>query len=729
MLLFRLPHSMLLLCLSGQCLGWLLLALRPLAVQPQTGALPIIKAMYTAEAPALDGALLEPCWQQATTISEFTQRELVEGDPASERTRVAAVFDDNALYFGIWCYDSEPQAIVAKEMKRDFSYRADDNFKIILDTYHDRRNGYRFVINPNGARNDALISNEGGQVNDDWNGVWDAAARVTEEGWFAEIEIPFSTLKYRDSDGTWGVNFEREIIRKKEQVRWAGWSRNFRFEQLSQAGELSGLRDIKSKRLLELRPYLTGGFENAPAVPAAGVHHTGMDVNYLMTSNLKLNLTAFTDFAQVESDRAQINLSRFSLFFPEKRDFFLEGRDAFSFDLGRRVIPFYSRQIGIQDGREIPILGGGRLIGKAGSLGIGALSMQTAAEDSVPSTNYSVIRLRQELLAQSNAGVIVVAKNSAGRSNYVYGADASWVSSRFLGDRTLAAGGAIVRSRTRGRPAGQDYAYRLYASFSSDHLEFDSAFDGVRTNFNPETGFLRRSNFRHFYAEMQLNPRPHFLPFIRQMELKPVDVDYYWNDQTGSLESFNAEWRPLGFRTKSGEQFEYNIQREFDAPAEAFEIADNALIPAGRYWFTQHEIQAETYRGRRISLSSEIGFGDFYTGKRVRADAGLRINVNRHLNVDADYSWNRLRLGQNQFSTHEVGGRAEYAFSTKLNTSVMGQWNNEDDEILLNLRLHWIPVIGSDFYVAVNQLITTREAKFTWDRTALLSKIVWRFAP
>jgi hypothetical protein len=705
----------------------LMLMFIPVYLLAQTSEPSSLVALSIANAPKLDGLLEEDSWQAAHVITNFTQRELHENQPVTEQTRVAAVYTSSSLFFGVWCFDREPDKLVAKEMKRDFTHSSEDNFEIIIDTYHDKRNGYLFIINPNGARKDALVTDEGREVNVDWNGVWEVAARVTNEGWFAEIEIPFSTLKFGEGGSGWGINFERNIRRKKEQVLWQGWSRDYDLEQVSHAGALTGLRGMSSGHLLEIRPYATSGFEKSSGASADGVNKIGGDLNYLITSNLKLNVTAHTDFAQVESDRAQINLSRFSLFFPEKREFFLEGRDVFNFNLGPRVIPFYSRRIGIKDGNEIPIIGGGRLLGKAGSLTVGALSLQTAKEGNEPSTNYSVVRLKQEVLAQSNIGMLVTAKHGGGHASYVYGIDANWVTSKIFGDKNLAIGAAMARSHTDGNAVGNDLAYRAYLSFPNDHVEFDMAYDGVQRRFNPEIGFLRRERYKHFFAELQINLRPAFLPFIRKMEFKPLDVDYFWNDATNKLESIDAEWRPLGFATKSGEFMEYNIQRFFDAPVEDFEIG-SAVIPAGRYWFTRHEIQANTFSGRKIYFEGEASTGDFYTGTRTLVEALVKLNVNKHLNFSADYAWNKLNLDGAQFTTQEVGGRVEYAFTTKLNATLLGQWNNEDDEILLNFRVHWIPIIGSDFYLAVNQFISTTDSDFKFEKTAVLSKLVWRFA-
>ena len=686
-------------------------------------------ALKVQNAPRVDSDLSDECWSKVKKISNFTQRELNEGEPVTERTDVGAVYTSSVLYFGVWCYDKEPNKIIAKEMKRDFQHWAEANFEIIIDTSLDRRNGYLFVINPNGAREDVLITDEGSGENLAWNGVWDAAVKIADDGWFAEIMIPFSTLKFsKQEKQVWGINFERNIKRKKEQVMWQGWSRDYDLEMVSHAGTLVGLEGISGGHLLEIKPYATAGFQNTSNEKADQVTRFGGDVNYLLTSNLKLNLTAHTDFAQVESDRSQINLSRFSLYYPEKREFFLEGKGAFDFSLGHGTDAFYSRSIGIKEGEEIPIIGGVRLIGKEGGTNIGALSIQTAKKGDELSTNYSALRLKQDVLGQSYVGMIATAKNSADTSNYVYGMDFGYASSKLFGDKNIRFGGAVAQSQTLDKENKDNVAYRIYLSLPNDFIEYDMAYYVVQNDFNPEAGFMRRKNFKHFYSELQFNPRPAFLPWIRVMELKPLDIDYYWSDDTDQLESIGTEFRPLGFCTRSGEWFEYNIQRFYDRLNEPFDIHDDVELPIGKYWYTRHEIQLYTFRGRKVVVGGEISWGDYYNGTRTQNQVILQLNLNKHLNLTADYELNELKFPEGSFITHETGGKIEYAFNPKLNTSLYGQWNNEDEEILLNFRLSWIPKIGSDFYLAVNQKISTEGSQLKVEDTVVLSKLVWRFA-
>lgn len=677
----------------------------------------------------IDGLLDEAEWQATQHIRNFTQRELNEGEPATERTEVAILYDDRNLYVGIWCYDREPDKLVAQKMKRDFNFDSEDNFEIIIDTYHDRRNGYLFVTNPNGARADALVIDNGRQVNEDWDGVWDVAARVTEEGWFAEMVIPFSTLKFSAaSEQIWGINFERNIRRKREQVLWQGWSRDSELEQVSRAGTLVGLHQISSVTLMELKPYASGGMEKPRALNSTTLSKFGGDLNYLITPTLKLNVTVNTDFAQVESDREQVNLTRFSLFFPEKREFFLEGQNFFAFNMGHNIRPFYSRRIGISPERtEIPILGGARLLGKLGRSTLGVMSLQTEEKNSFPSTNYSVLRWKQDVLEQSSLGLIGISKIEPHRWNATYGADFLYSTSSLFGDKNFSVGGALVQSYTSDARNKTGLAHRIRLSYPNDFIEFAAIWERASATFNPEVGFLRRTSFQQFFAELKFKPRPKFLPWIRQMEFKPMDFNYFIDDETKELTTFFSEFRPLGFATKSGEFFEFNIQRRAEKLTEDFEIQDGVIISPGEYWFTRYEIQLATFTGRPLFGFFEVNWGDFYNGKRAEWSGRIVWQMNKHFSLSGDYTRNVVNLPAGNFTVDEVGGRMEFAVTPKLFGSLFAQWNNEDQEILLNFRINWIPKPGTDFFFVINQAVDTSSQTFIVSNTTVLTKFVWRF--
>jgi hypothetical protein len=379
------------------CTILLPMILSPLSSFTQRSTPDRLKAARVDSPIELDGALDEEAWVKAPRISNFTQKELEENEPATEKTEVAALFTETDLYLGIWCHDSEPDRIIAQKMSWDFDYGTEDNFEIVLDTYADRRNAYLLVINPNGAQYDSLITDNGRKSNSDWNGVWYVATKRTDQGWFAEIRIPFSTLKFSPEDEqTWGINFERNIRHKREQVLWQGWSRDANLRQVNRAGRLEGLEGLTRMKVFEFRPYVIGGVEKERKEKAGRTADLGLDFNYIVNPTVKLDFTINPDFGQVESDRLIVNLTRFSISYPEKRSFFLEAQNFFDFSLGRAQ-PYYSRRIGITNGQETPIIGGSRFLGKMGRSTLGVMVLQTAKTDASVTTNFSMIRWKQDI--------------------------------------------------------------------------------------------------------------------------------------------------------------------------------------------------------------------------------------------------------------------------------------------------------------------------------------------
>jgi len=700
-----------------------------------------IQALRIDEDIDIDGRLDEPAWSRAEPISNFTQRELNYGEPVSERTAIALVYDADALYIGFWGYDREPQRILATQMARDFSSSSDDNFEIVLDTFDDDRTGYLFITNPNGALADALIADNGAQINRDWDGVWEVRARITDEGWFAELRIPFSTLSSgpRPQDG-WGVNFERNIRRKREQVMWQGWSRDYNLERISQGGTILGLHDLSGTRLIDVRPQGLAGFEWLDEAERDTVGHLGIDVRYNPTAAWRLNATVNPDFAQVEADRETVNLTRFPLFFPEKREFFLEGQEFFDFELASDTQPFYSRRIGLAaDRTEIPILLGGRVLGKQGGTTIGGMVLQTAAKqddlgiEREPTANFGVFRIKQDVLEESSVGALLVSRIEPGRYNFTYGVDLAYTTSEMLGDKEFTAGLVLAQSYTSDADAKTGLAHRLYAAYPNDLLEMSASWVKAADSFDPEVGFVRRRGYQRWGSEVVIAPRPAFLPLIQQMEFKPWEVSYYQNDATGELESFAWEVVPLAFTTRSGEQFEIALHRRGERLYEPFELFEGVEIPPGEYWYWRWGVEFDTFTARRLSGSVEVGGGDFYSGEQRSVALSGRWRMSKHLTLQGDWEHNLISLDTDEFSVQEAALRADYAFTPSLFGSVATQWNNEDDEAIVNFRLDWIPEPGSVLYFVINQNAATRfpeapELRWHPTRTTVLTKMVWRFA-
>ncbi|MCX7736623.1 MAG: carbohydrate binding family 9 domain-containing protein [Candidatus Kapabacteria bacterium] len=689
-----------------------------------------IKPLKLEKAPNFDGILDDDCWSKSQRISNFTQRELNEGEKATERTEVSLVYTNAEIFIGVWCYQSPPLKFTAKYMKRDFNYWEDDNFEVLFDTFFDKRNGYIFVINPNGARADVQITDEGRGFNIDWNGIWDAEVIRSDTGWFAEIRIPFSTLKFSNEKiQKWGVNFERNIRYKNEAAFWQGWSRNYDFEHVSHAGILDSFENIVGREIAELKPYALGGIELSNSSNGANtkkIGKFGLDINSLILPTLKLNLSLNTDFAQVESDRLKINLTRFSIFYPEKRDFFLEGKNDIEFDLYDDAKLFYSRRIGLENGDAIPILAAGKIMGKIGNSNIGLISVQTDSKNEIPTTNYTVLRFKQDIFNQSNIGAILTSKIRSGYYNYVYGFNFNYRTSDFLGNNNLLVESAISQSQTKGNTGKRNLSYKLAVAYPNDLLHFQAAFFGIQKDFNPEMGYLERDNYKFYFTELMFRPRPAFLPFLKRLYFKPFEIALFRDDLTNQMQSTYLEFVPLGIVTKSEDVFEIVISRNAEAITNEFEIYPNVIIPVGEYWFTRYKASIETFKGRNFSLYSEYNWGDFFSGTRQNIYASIYWNINRHLNVSTDYSKNIINLKEGSFNTDEIGGRIEYSFNPKLITYFVSQWNTSTKEIIMNFRLHWIPIIGSDLYFVINQVFNTSSKTIDLRKTLFLTKFVWR---
>jgi hypothetical protein len=488
----------------------------PKTKERQTGAqeaLRTAKASRVDRAPKLDGTLDDPIWQQATPIDHFLQREPFEGQPATEKTEVRILYSKHEVYFGISCFDLDPKRIVATELRRDVSQELDDYFEIIIDSAHHRRNAYVFQINPLGTQRDALITEEQrtdsstGDGDPGWDGVWTSEARITKQGWTATVAIPFSTLNFMQSrDVIWGINFKRFIRSKNEEDLWSGWRRTYGAARISQAGQLNGISEIGSGRLFIVKPYGLVGFSHFPSNTAAtgftpgtsALHTGGADVKLGLRSNLVANLTANTDFADADVDTQQFNLTPYKLFFPEKRQFFLENAGVFNFPLGGDSgdLLFFSRQIGIDPitGEEVPINGGAKVTGSIGNFELGVMDVDTRSSGPNPYANYAVARLKRSLWGGSYIGVMGIDKRSGNpfdSFNQTSGAD-----TRLVFYKNLVVNGYATQTRTPGFSSGQTNVGAGF-NYQANWLEVFTQHRKVGPNFNPEVGFLELRRF-HF---------------------------------------------------------------------------------------------------------------------------------------------------------------------------------------------------------------------------------------
>ena len=691
---------------------------------------PILRAHRISSAINFDGYLDEPAWQRAEPATHFKQREPENGEAATERTEIRILYDQNNLYIGVLCFDSQPDKIIANSLVRDSDLEGDDKITIAIDTYLDHRTGFVFATNPNGARFDAFQAAPEHEPNENWNGVWDVRTRITPKGWQAEILIPFKTLRFRNrKEQVWGINFQRIIQRKNEEDLWSGYAYNEGITYLSAAGELHGLVDLKRGHQIEFFPYAKFGIQRQDSDdPSQDVlRRTGFNIKYGLTPTLTAAFTVNTDFAQVEADQERINLTRFSLYYPEKREFFLEGADIFRFGRFYSGQVFYSRRIGLsEEGEQIPILSGARLTGRAGKYSIGVLDVQTGRKGDTPGANFLVTRFQRDLLHQSKMGIIATQKfiPETGYVNRAFGADLNLYFTNFLGDKNLAIDGYIAGTQTPGL-RGQNLAWRIFIDYPNDL--FDNYFYSfeVQENFNPQVGFVRRKNIRQTGGAIRFMPRPGVLG-IRKLIFKPIDMDYT-TDISGRVESIDYEGRPLGFMMQSGEFFEFNLQRTFERLNEDFHIFQDYVIPKGDYWFNHTEIQFETNQRRMLSGAFFINWGEFYNGRRTVFAMESLAKLSSHFSVSLDFRYNDIRLPDGSFKTREWGSRLGYAFSTRLDARAFIQWNNEDQELNLNFRLHWIPSLGSHFYLVYNHLWDTGHRAFQSQHQVFVLKADYLF--
>jgi hypothetical protein len=691
-----------------------------------------INASYISELIKIDGNLNKEIWQNRPKINNFIQRELKQGEPSSEKTEVSVLYNKDYLYIGVWCYDSEPNQLIAKEFRRDFKYDLDDNVIIILDTYNDKRNGFMFVTNPNAARCDLQIFNNGGTSNIFWNGVWNVKTTRNELGWFAEFEIPFYTLKYRTNiqEQIWGINIERNIRRKREQVRWKGWNRNNRIEQVNQAGQLVGLNQLGNKQFTEVKPYAIGGTERSTTGNRL-IGNVGGDINYLITPTYRINLTVNTDFAQVEADQQQVNLTRFPLFFPELREFFLEGDDYFNFSFGgNRIVPLYTRKIGLNEAREtVPIIAGLRVLGKENNRTLGLMSLQTAATATQGSTNYTTGSWRQDIGKQSVVGVISSNKFVDGNFHSTTGINGRYSTSKFLKDKNLDIGAAYIHTYNNDTGWKQNgYAYRAFVQYQNDILSLFASTQQSPTDFKPEIGLMRRTNFQESFANINIRPRPKKrFKWIRQFDFVPAGFTYTQYNDSRDIQSFEYQLRYFGFDTKKGEKIGLDYRILTEGLINDFEIYKGIFIPDSTYTWQQLEAEISTFNGRTLSIYSKIIGGGFYNGTSLQLNNEVLWRTNKYFNILFRYARNEVQLPYGNFQTDLIGTRIEYAFNPNLFGTVLSQWSSLQEEFSFNFRLQFIPKIGTDFYLIVNQIYDTSNKRFDQSRSTILGKLIWRF--
>ena len=696
-------------------------------VDPDSMPRPSLEARRTDLPIVLDGMLDDAAWALAdSTDGVFYASIPVQGLPSAERTVVRVLYDDQRLYVGAVMYDRRPESLVSAGLEQDFATQDSDIFGFALDTYLDRQNAFLFAVNPAGALFDAQAFNDQQSVNRAWEGVVEATTSVNAGGWVAEVAVPFTTLRFREGDGeqSWGLNFSRRIRRISEDSNWAPLSRQFRIYKMSRAGTLTGLRGLRQGRNLWVKPFVNGVRTDGRQAAAAGsTLEGGLDLKWGMTPQMTLDVTALTDFSQAEADEEQINLTRFSLFFPEKRDFFLENEGIFAFQDARvrnfrtgsgpqNFRLFHSRRIGLSADRSpVPIFGGARLTGRIGGYAVGLLNMQTRSDServggdsAFGGENFSVARLRKDVLGSSDVGVIFVNRQGtgpgvAGTYNRAFGADANL---RLAGGRmlvnsylaaTAASEGLAAAGTDKDRTAGAlEVAWR-------DPLWAASALvKSVGDGFDPGVGFVRRRGVRQGFVTVGAHPQP-AIPTVR--ELNPyVDVDLY-ADLGWRLES--REVRPglgIGFLDSGMLTVEYSAR--FERLAEPTRVV-GARVPAGEYDFDAVTARYQSNLGRKLGGSISVAAGDFFDGNRRSFTASATLRPSARLLVEGAAEHNRFHLGGRDFDAHLFSGRLRYGHSTRAFLSAFVQYNQSSDELFTNVRFNLIHAPLSDLFLVYSE--------------------------
>jgi Domain of unknown function (DUF5916)/Carbohydrate family 9 binding domain-like len=668
---------------------------------------PSVEAAPTDKAPKLDGTLNDPLWQLAAPITDFRQREPDEGQPATEKTEVRILYTRHAVYFGIHCYDSEASRIVATELRREVSQELDDHFEVLIDSNHNRRGAYVFEVNPLGTQNDGLIVEEqgdsnGGDFDRGWDGVWTSSARITFDGWTATIEIPFTTLNFTHSTNVvWGLNFKRFIRRKNEEDLWSAYRRTFGITKASEAGDLDGIKDIGSGRLFIVKPYTLVQYDKQsgqdPKFPLTG----GVDVKYGLSSNLILNLTGNTDFADAEADLQPFNLTPFKIFIPEKRQFFLENAGIFNFNLGAGDQLFFSRQIGIDPvtGQQVPINGGARLTGAFGRTEIGIMDVDTRSSGPNPYANYLVARLKESLWAGSYIGVMGIDKRSGNLQdafNQTGGVDTRLI---FFKDWFVDA--HMAGTRSPGNPSG---ASDLGATLTYRSNWLDGAFERRKTglNFNPEVGFVQRVDSDETYGDLTFKVRPKAAG-IRELQFEGFLL--HAPDTHGGVST--QEWQNT-FRAdfNNGAYTDDDLVDVFTQRIMTpFHIYKNVFIPNGVYNFTRHQFTYGSGQDRRFTYNFFERFGGYYGGALNEFRVQANYRPTSKFSVSASETWDRFRLpvSNGNFSVVLASLQGNYSFSRFLTfTSLIQMDTSNTQAVSANLRLRYNYRPDSDLYIIYN---------------------------
>ena len=686
-------------------------------VTPSSGARRSVPAIRVLQGIRVDGILDDDAWQRSPSARDFTQSEPREGQPATEATEVMIAFDDQFLYIGARMHDSDPTGEIVNDIRKDFREDDQDDFEVIIDTFRDRRNGYVFIVNPEGGRVDRQIANEGREINSSWDAVWDVKTQRTPEGWTAEFRIPFRTLRFDPgADQSWGINFSRRIRRKNEITFWSPVPRAYNLMRVSMAGDVTGLHPGTAGRDIRVKPYLlTTTLRELGVSGFEGEAKGGVDAKVAVTRGLTLDLTVRPDFAQVEADEQQVNLTQFSQFFPEKREAFLENSGMFYLGdaarLNRVFTPptpdddnllFFSRRIGIRDDRKpLDIDAGARLTGVAGGFGIGLLNMQVRGDEITDANNYTVVRLRRNVGGGSDIGMLYMQRQSTDNHtdyNRVAGVDANI---RF--PNRVDWNSYFVATRTPGL-SGDQYSARTSVSYEGNFFHGKAGVMSLGENFNNDLGFYRRIGIKKWLTDIGIRPRPEALRRVGIRELHPHIVwDVYTDQQNHMVQKRLHSGQTFFFENGAVLELSYNPAFNLlETPLQLHPDVD--VLPAGPYGWNEFGILANTDLSRPLSLQSRWAFGGLYNGsqKSVTATVMWRPNFRLRVSAGVQRTDGDLELPDGQFVNAVYTLRANYSFTPAMFVDALSQYDPTTEQMNANVRFNLIHHPLSDLFIVYN---------------------------
>ena len=675
-----------------------------------------LKAVRVKEGPKVDGLLTDTAWQSASAVTGFRMVEPRPGEDPSEKTEARVLYDDTSLYIGVYCHDSEPARISANTMAHDSgnvqSYMgyghgpqtaSDDVVRVLLDPFQDKRNAYVFFVNSRGARGEGLAYAGSSSLN--WDGIWEAESRRLEDGWSTEIRIPFKTISFRPGLTVWGLNIERTIARKMEVIRLSGTTRDSNFNNPNEAAALQGIEGVKQGLGITFRPYglASASKDNLVSGTYQGELDGGFDLYKSFTPNLVGVASYNMDFAETEVDERRINLTRFPLFFPEKRMFFLEGSEVFSFSSSISFMPFFSRRIGLFEGSQIPVRFGTKLYGKIGNTNLAVLDVQTGAHGDLPGNNLLAARMTQNIFAQSKIGWIFTNGSPTGERNSLAGVDFNYSSSKFLGDKNimLAAWGAYNWNE---REEGRHHGFGFRADYPNDLWNVQTTYAYYGEALDPGLGYMMRQGIQTAFARVAFQPRPTggVLGRLVRQFFFDASADYYW-DLSGNLETSRINASPLGFRTQSGERFAFSVVANRDVLPYDFEVAEGVVLPAGSYGFTSCQLDASTASHRSIVVDAGYNFGEFYSGRYDDVNLGLTLKFKGYATLAFDTNLVRGRLPEGRFSQNVYQLKADVFLSPDLGLMNYVQFDDISNTLGWSARLRWQITPGNEIYLVYNK--------------------------